>query len=143
MIYISFPADACARAIARSGVKGQAPLPAVLKPAAIPNDFFEWKPALERDIKAIPVGYRVRLPAHRIDSFLAAYHRAADTAIKKFRQTSKLRAPSRRALSRATSIKLTKLPTRSAAKNSTARTRQAAAKTPLSVGRTLAQIASR
>jgi len=93
-------------------------------------------PALERDIKAIPGGYRVRLPAHRIDSFLAAYRRATDTAIKKYRQTSKLRAPTRRTLSRATSIKLTKLATRSAAtKNSTARTRQAAAKNAVIGGR--------
>ena len=54
-----------------------APLHSLLKPAAIShNDFFAWNPALETDIKAIPAGYRVKLPEHKFDAFLAALRRA-------------------------------------------------------------------
>jgi membrane-bound lytic murein transglycosylase D len=124
-------------------IKQQAPFPAVLKPAAIShNDFFEWNPALDRDIKAIPVGYRVKLPAHRIDTFVAAYRRAADAAIKKVRQTPKSRVTSGQNRTRAASVKSSQPATRSAAKNTLVRNPQAAAKTPLSAGRTLAKIAS-
>ena len=77
-------------ALREVSVTRQAPLRAVLKPAAITqNDFFEWNPALDPEIKAIPVGYRVKLPAHKIDPFIAAHRRAADAAIKRPAQTTK------------------------------------------------------
>jgi membrane-bound lytic murein transglycosylase D len=65
-------------------VKRQAPLHAVLKPAAIPHsDFFEWNPALDRDLKALPVGYRIKLPPQKVEAFTAAERRAWDAASKK------------------------------------------------------------
>jgi hypothetical protein len=73
-------------------VKRQTPLHAVLKPAAIAHDeFFEWNPALERDLKALPVGYRIKLPAQKVDAFSLAERRAWDAASKKPR-TVKARA---------------------------------------------------
>ena len=65
-------------------VKRQAPLQAVLKPAAISQrDFFEWNPALDPTAKFIPVGYRVKLPPNKVDDFLAAERRARCAASKK------------------------------------------------------------
>ena len=65
-------------------VKRQVPLHAVLKPAAISQeDFFEWNPALDRDIKSLPLGYRVKLPDHKLEAFVAAHRRAVATARKK------------------------------------------------------------
>ena len=66
-------------------VKRPAALQAVLKPAAISqSDFFEWNPALEPNTKMIPLGYRVKLPAEKIETFLAAHNQAADlTAVRK------------------------------------------------------------
>ena len=65
-------------------VKRQTPLLAVLKPAAIAHDdFFEWNPALERDLKALPVGYRIKLPPQKVDAFTLAERRAWDAASKK------------------------------------------------------------
>jgi membrane-bound lytic murein transglycosylase D len=59
-------------------VKRQAPLHAVLKPAAISqSDFFEWNPALEPKVQFLPVGYRVKLPPDKVDDFLAAQKRAS------------------------------------------------------------------
>jgi membrane-bound lytic murein transglycosylase D len=65
-------------------VARSAPLHGVLKPAAISHaDFFEWNPALDSDIKAIPAGYRVKLPEHKFDAFLSALRRAVAPAAKK------------------------------------------------------------
>jgi membrane-bound lytic murein transglycosylase D len=65
-------------------VKRQTPLLAVLKPAAIAHDdFFEWNPALERDLKALPVGYRIKLPPQKVDAFSLAERRAWDAVSKK------------------------------------------------------------
>ena len=61
-----------------------APLQALLKPAAISqNDFFDWNPALDRDTRTIPAGYRVKLPPSKVDGFIAAQRRAAATVSKK------------------------------------------------------------
>ncbi|HXF75506.1 MAG TPA: transglycosylase SLT domain-containing protein [Methylomirabilota bacterium] len=75
-------------------VKRQAPLHALLKPAAISqNDFFEWNPALEPKTKFLPAGYRVKLPPDKVDDFLAAQKRALATAsVKKTSGPSKARA---------------------------------------------------
>jgi membrane-bound lytic murein transglycosylase D len=65
-------------------VKRQAPLHAVLKPAAIPHsEFFEWNPALDRDLKALPVGYRIKLPPQKVEAFISAERRAWDAASRK------------------------------------------------------------
>jgi membrane-bound lytic murein transglycosylase D len=65
-------------------VRRPASLPALLKPAAISqNEFFDWNPALDRDTKTIPVGYRVKLPAHKIEAFVAAQRRAAAAVNRK------------------------------------------------------------
>ena len=75
-------------------VKRQAPLHAVLKPAAISqSDFFEWNPALEPKVKFLPVGYRVKLPQNKVDDFLAAQKRASMTpAAKKSAAATKRRS---------------------------------------------------
>ncbi len=71
-------------------VQRQVALHAVLKPAAISqDDFFEWNPALDRDIKALPVGYRVKLPEHKFEAFVAAHRRAVAAANKKSTPTAK------------------------------------------------------
>jgi membrane-bound lytic murein transglycosylase D len=65
-------------------IKRRAPLHAVLKPAAIAHsDFFEWNPALDRDLKTLPVGYRVKLPPQKVEAFSLAERRAWDAAAKK------------------------------------------------------------
>ena len=70
-------------------VKRQVALHAVLKPAAISqDDFFEWNPALDRDIKALPVDYRVKLPPHKLEAFVAAHRRAVAAASKKTPKSS-------------------------------------------------------
>jgi peptidoglycan lytic transglycosylase D len=57
-------------------MKKPLPVGAVLKPAAISeDDFFDWNPALNPGAKLIPAGYRVKLPAERIDGFLSAQRR--------------------------------------------------------------------
>ncbi len=64
-------------------VKKTTALDAVLRPAAIPQgDFFHWNPALAAGTKVIPAGYRVNLPAEKIQPFLAAQARAAATPVK-------------------------------------------------------------
>jgi len=64
-------------------VKKTTALAAVLRPAAISqSDFFQWNPALEAGAKVIPAGYRVNLPAEKIQPFLAAQARAAATPVK-------------------------------------------------------------
>jgi membrane-bound lytic murein transglycosylase D len=64
-------------------VKKATPVDAVLKPAAIsPGDFYQWNPALEAGAKVIPAGYRVNLPAEKIQPFLLAQTRVQATPIK-------------------------------------------------------------
>jgi peptidoglycan lytic transglycosylase D len=125
-------------------VKRQAPLNAVLKPASITqNDFFEWNPALDRDIKAIPMGYRVKLPAHKIDTFAAAHRRAADAAVKKVSQTGRSSSTAAQNRGRSTSAKsAAQAATRAPAKAASARSSRQPAKTPISAGRTLAKVVS-
>jgi membrane-bound lytic murein transglycosylase D len=128
-------------ALREVAVTRQAPLSAVLKPAAIArNDFFEWNPALDPDIKAIPAGYRVKLPAHKIDPFVAAHRRAAEAAVKKQSAAakSKVTIPQKRA--RAATVK----PVAQAASrpNVRARNSQQPAKTAVSAGRTPVKVAS-
>jgi membrane-bound lytic murein transglycosylase D len=54
-------------------------LNAVLKPAAISHsEFFTWNPALEPTTKVLPLGYRVNLPAEKVDRFMSAQSRAAE-----------------------------------------------------------------
>ena len=68
-------------------LKRQAPLQAMLKPAAISqSDFFEWNPALDPNAKFIPVGYQIKLPPNKVDDFLAAERRVALAASKKRRR---------------------------------------------------------
>ena len=64
-------------------VKRATALDAVLKPAAISQgDFFHWNPALEEGSKIIPAGYRMNLPAEKIQPFLMAQRRALATTVK-------------------------------------------------------------
>jgi len=54
-------------------------LNAVLKPAAISHSqFFAWNPALEPTTKVLPLGYRVNLPAEKVDQFVSAQSRAGE-----------------------------------------------------------------
>ena len=51
----------------------------VLKPAAISHsEFFAWNPALEPTTKVLPLGYRVNLPAEKVDRFVSAQSRATE-----------------------------------------------------------------
>ncbi|HWH77029.1 MAG TPA: lytic transglycosylase domain-containing protein, partial [Candidatus Binatus sp.] len=57
----------------------QTSLSAILKPAAISSrDFFEWNPALEPGTRVVPSGYRVKLPADKVETFLAMRHQDAN-----------------------------------------------------------------
>lgn len=68
----------------------QAPLQALLKPAAISqNDFFDWNPALDPSSKFIPSGYRVKLPQEKVESFVNAERRLTMAASKS--RTAKIR----------------------------------------------------
>jgi membrane-bound lytic murein transglycosylase D len=81
-------------------VKRQAPLHAMLKPAAISqSEFFEWNPALEPKVKFLPVGYRVKLPPDKVDDFLAAQKRASMTPAAK-----KSAAPTKRPSAQASTL---------------------------------------
>lgn len=69
----------------------QTPLHAVLKPAAISErEFFEWNPALQPTARVIPVGYRVKLPAHKVDAFVSAQKRSATAPATKRASASKV-----------------------------------------------------
>jgi membrane-bound lytic murein transglycosylase D len=73
-------------------MKRQAPLQAVLKPAAISqSEFFEWNPALEPKAQFLPAGYRVKLPPDKVDDFLAAQRRALMASVKKVAAVRKAR----------------------------------------------------
>jgi membrane-bound lytic murein transglycosylase D len=125
-------------------VSRQAPLSAVLKPAAIAqNDFFEWNPALDRDIKAIPVGYRIKLPEHKIEPFIAAQRRATDAAMKKPGQAAKSKAARVQNRARPVGVKPAAHPvSRPNVKAAAARNSQQSAKSPVSAGRTPIKVAS-
>ena len=52
------------------------PIQSLLKPAAISStDFFDWNPAISPTAKFFPVGYRIKVPAEKFDSFMAAQRR--------------------------------------------------------------------
>jgi membrane-bound lytic murein transglycosylase D len=54
-------------------------LNAVLKPVAISHSqFFAWNPALEPTTKVLPLGYRVNLPAEKVDQFVSAQSLAGE-----------------------------------------------------------------
>ncbi len=81
----------------------QTPLHAVLKPAAISErEFFEWNPALQPMAKVIPVGYRVKLPAHKVDAFVSAQKRSATALPTKRASASKVGVERARGTSGAT-----------------------------------------
>jgi len=122
-------------------VKRQVALHAVLKPAAISqDDFFEWNPALDRDIKALPVDYRVKLPPHKLEAFVAAHRRAVAAASKKAAESSVTRAQTRPR--RASAKSATPSTARPGVKNSSVRRPQQPAKTPAVGGRTAVKVAS-
>lgn len=57
-------------------VKRPVAIAALLKPTDIPrSEFLEWNPALNPNIRDIPTGYRVKVPAEKLELFLAAYQR--------------------------------------------------------------------
>jgi peptidoglycan lytic transglycosylase D len=114
-------------------IKRQAPLHAVLKPAAIShNDFFEWNPALDREIRAIPVGYRVKLPAHKLDAFMAAQRRVVASPSKKPSPTIKSSAtPAQNRGGSVNAKPATKSAARPSEKGATVRNSKQPAKTPV------------
>lgn len=70
-------------------VKRPAPLQGLLKSAAISQtEFFNWNPALDAEIKAIPADYRVNLPPSKVQGFLAAQRTAAKAGTKRPRPLS-------------------------------------------------------
>ncbi len=74
-------------------VKKATALGALLKPAAIaPGEFFNWNPALETGTTTIPAGYRVKLPAEKVQPFVNAQSRAAAAPARK-NTSSSLRQP--------------------------------------------------
>jgi membrane-bound lytic murein transglycosylase D len=116
----------------------QAPLNAVLKPAAITqSDFFDWNPALDRDIKAIPAGYRVRLPAHKLDAFVTAHRRAVVSLNKQPSQAAKSSAMTGAKAVRSSSAKsAAQSITRPSPKTVAARQSRQQARLPLAATRT-------
>jgi membrane-bound lytic murein transglycosylase D len=77
-------------------VKRQSPLQAVLKPAAIAHsEFFDWNPALDEDLKVLPLGYRIKLPAHKLAAYTLAERRAWEAAAKKIKAVRVTAKPSR------------------------------------------------
>ena len=57
-------------------VTRQVPIQSLLKPAAISsNDFFDWNPAISPTTKYFPMGYRVKVPPEKLESFVAAQRR--------------------------------------------------------------------
>ena len=70
-------------------------LNAVLKPAAISHSqFFAWNPALEPTTKVLPLGYRVNLPAEKVDQFVSAQSRAGEG--RKIKKTMAANDPGQR-----------------------------------------------
>jgi hypothetical protein len=65
-------------------VKRAVALNAVLRPAVISqSEFFAWNPALEPNTKVLPVGYRVKLPAEKVNSFVTAHSRVVNAPAAK------------------------------------------------------------
>lgn len=65
-------------------VKRPVAVAALLKPTDIPrSEFLEWNPALNPNIRDIPTGYRVKVPAEKLELFLAAYQRVAEPSSAK------------------------------------------------------------
>jgi membrane-bound lytic murein transglycosylase D len=76
-------------------------LNAVLKPAAISHsDFFAWNPALEPTTMVLPLGYRVNLPAEKVDRFVSAQSRTAEAKTVKKTTAGNSQAESAAARSR-------------------------------------------
>ena len=124
-------------------VRRPAPLHALLKPAAISqNEFFDWNPALDRDTRTIPAGYRVKLPANKIDGFVAAQRRAAATATNKIPRPTRSSAAGAPNRGRPANAKVgTRSMTRSPARG-TATRRSLPAKTPATGARAPVKVAS-
>ncbi len=79
----------------------------LLKPAAISlNEFFQWNPALEADTKVLPSGYSVRLPAEKVEPFLAAHNRALEPPAAKKARIIKVQAHPLPAVSRTSSSRV-------------------------------------
>ena len=130
-------------ALREVAVSRQAPLSAVLKPAAIAqNEFFEWNPALDRDIKAIPVGYRVKLPADKVDPFIAAQRRVADAALKKPSQTKSKVATAQNRARQASARAAAQVVPRPTVRGPLGRNSQQPTKSSVSAGRTPVKVAS-
>jgi membrane-bound lytic murein transglycosylase D len=122
-------------------VQRQVPLHAVLKPASISqNDFFDWNPALDRDIKTLPAGYRVKLLPEKVAAFATAHRRAVAALIKKPGATGKTSTTSVQSGSRAVGAKAATQSKTST--GSLARKPPQPAKTPVSVSRTPVKVAS-
>jgi peptidoglycan lytic transglycosylase D len=61
-------------------VRREVSLAALLKPAKITqSQFFEWNPALNPNVKTIPTGYQVKIPASQLQQFTAAHRRIAES----------------------------------------------------------------
>jgi membrane-bound lytic murein transglycosylase D len=59
---------------------------ALLKTTAIPrNQFLEWNPALSASIRIVPEGYRVKVPAKKLDPVMQAYNRLPDLTVVRHR----------------------------------------------------------
>ena len=57
---------------------------ALLKPVEISHaEFLEWNPALSPKIKDIPGGYLVKVPAEKLEAFVAAYRQIVDSPANK------------------------------------------------------------
>jgi membrane-bound lytic murein transglycosylase D len=88
-------------------MKAPTALLALLKPAAISHsEFFAWNPALEANTKVLPSGYSVRLPAEKVDPFLAAQSRALAPMPAKKSLTAKAQVNSSAARSRISSTRI-------------------------------------
>ncbi len=65
-------------------VKRQFAVQSLLGPARISrDDFFEWNPALNPGSKNFPLGYRVKLPADKVNGFMAVQRRSVEAQVAK------------------------------------------------------------
>ncbi|MBI2985746.1 MAG: transglycosylase SLT domain-containing protein [Deltaproteobacteria bacterium] len=63
-------------------LKRSVSLGALLKPTDIArSEFLDWNPALSPKIRDIPRGYRVKVPAEKLELLLAAYRRVAEPSV--------------------------------------------------------------
>jgi hypothetical protein len=89
------------------------------------------------------VGYRIKLPEHKIEPFIAAQRRAADAAMKKPGQAAKSKAARVQNRARPVGVKPAAHPvSRPNVKAAAARNSQQSAKSPVSAGRTPIKVAS-